>query len=793
MIWSNYLKMGVRNIRKNMVTSSINILGLSVAISVAIATFIFVDFQYNMDRFHEKGDRIYQIASYDQESKSKSIWGKSPFLLGPSLVSDLSQVENYSRIKLGAAVIQREEALFNETLYYVDNDFFQMFDFEIAQGDRNALSNGEPIVIISSEFSKKYFGDERALGEELTIYLDNNKVQRFQVGAVLEEYPYNAYLKGDVYLPISTYENLDKSIKNDWSNNTNATFVLLKDGVEISSLDAYFGKYVELQNGTGDGWKIKEFRPVALYDLSTQAYLIKGALGVKSHPGAVISLMVLSLLLLLMACFNFMNISIAEASKRLKEIALRKAMGGLRHQVVKQFLVENMVKCMFSVAVGAILAYFLVLPGFNALVSYFDIQFRTNSPLSMTLFFVVILIVVGFLSGAYPAFYISKFQPVQILRGAVKFGGNSLFSKILLSLQLFITFQTVVACFVFVDQSKSLVSMDWGYDSSGVLSIQVNNSSEYEQLRNELMEHPKVVSVSGSNAHLGRRSISGYLDHLDKKFSIRSFGVSGDYGETMSLNITEGRFITDQQQDQETAVVVNETFAKRMGWLSSVGKTFSFGGVLRTVVGVVGDFRHGDFHSPIDPMIFYGIHDAETRYLSIRTTGNETDLREVDEYLKTTWRKVSSITPYRRVFQEDVFREFYEANDSNITITLFTSIVAIILGSLGIYGLLSFHVQRRLKEFGVRKVLGALPRTLIYLSLKTYLFIALAMFAIAAPLGFLGMNFFMKTIYHGTTESSIIPFFLALVLVLLSLGVAVLGQVSKAINVNPSSILSNEV
>ncbi len=791
LLFKNYLKLGIRNIRKNLVTSSINIFGLAIAIAFAITTFIFVDMQLNMDKFHSKGDRIYQITNFMDQDGEDRRWGDSPLLLGPKIAADHPTVESFARIEYTSANVKAGADVFDELVTFVDPTFLEMFDYPMIYGNQQVLYDKNKMVL-SKEMAIKYFRNDDPIGKELSIKFSNGTIKRFTVGAVLDEFPYNAGLRESLCIPIENFFDVTDEQNYDWSYLTDATFILMKEGESITSIADSYPEYIELQHGSNPEWNIKSFDPMPLYELSLRSWEMVGSVSGGGHPGGRIALMVISAFLLGMACFNFMNISVVSATKRLKEIALRKVMGGIKKQIVNQFLIENTLQCLFALVFGTLVAYFLLIPGFDYLVPQMELEMRSSEPESMVIFFVALLLGVGLISGAYPAFYISRFEPIAIFRGNQKFGSKNLFSKIMLGLQFFLAVITIVGSFIISDQFMYLSDKDWGYDPTGSFSVYVNGQEQNEQMRNEMISNPMVQTYAASNYLIGRGIPLRSLEYDNRQIRVRLIGVSEDYFETFQLRLKDGRFLTDQALDQQSGVVVNEKFVREMGWEEDpINKTFVYDSVRRTVVGVIHDFHYYDFYSDIDPLIIHGLGESRVRYFSMRTNGE--DVFELEQDAKTAWQKVAPNDPFDRVFQEDAFDNFYADNSTNITIMMVITGIAILLACLGLYGLLSFNVQGKLKEFSVRKVLGATPKTLAKVASKQYSIIILISFILGAPLGVLSMQQLIDSIFSENQKGlSAGPFIISIALILITMIITVTGQVRKAIKINPAEVLRNE-
>lgn len=787
-LYRNYLKLGFRNINRNLVTSSINIFGLAIAIGVAITIFIFIDIQVNMNHFHTKSDRIYQLVNTIKQEGEDELWSHTPIPLAPKLVSDLPFVEASARIEYTSAIVRQNKEAFHEWIAFTDPSYMEIFDFPLIYGNKQVLYEKNQIVI-SHDMAIKYFGDEDPMGQEIFIEFSNDTKKRFLIGAVMDKFLYNDNLRHHFYIPISNFFDSRLQDQYDWSYLTDATFVLLKEGQDVQQLKNSYNEWIALQHGSNPEWLIQDFEAISLNELALRSYAIVGGIGHDNHPAARIPFILIALSLLGMACFNFMNMAVTSAAKRLKEIGLRKVMGGTRKQIIGQFLVENTLQCFFSLIVGTMLAYFLIVPGFDSIIPL-DLQFRAFSPLHMVAFFVILLLIVGLLSGAYPALYISRFDPVVILKGNQKFGTGNTFSKVFLGFQLFLAVMMIVGSIIATDQFYHFTQKDWGYNPSSTLVISVSDNQQYEQLRNTLSDHPDVEFVAASKGHIGISHPKKSVEFLDRKVGARVFGVTQDYFDVLKLRLKEGRFITNRALDQESSVVVNEKFVAQMGWENPINQVVTIDSVRLTVVGILQDFHYDQFFMPINPALIYGAGDISVNYMSVRTKSGKTI--EVDDYLKKAWLEIAPNDPYQRYFQEGVFDQFYENMDANMILSIIMSSVALLLSCLGLYALLSFNVQKKLKEFGIRKVLGATPQAIMKVAGKQYAWIIGMAFFVGAPLGFLGILSTINDLFPDPKEITYLPILLSILIISTTLIITIVGQVRKATKVNPASILRTD-
>lgn len=788
-MYRNYIKVGFRNLTKNWLISGINISGLALAIGCAITTFIFVDSQSNLDSFHKNKGNIYQVINQIQTKDELQLWGDSPLLMGPEIQSNNSSVKNIVRIEYDRGSMRYKDRVFSESVVFVDPAFTSTFDYPIAAGNPYCLKKKEEVVI-SHSMAEKYFGDLSPIGETISIKFSNGIIQSYFIGAVFEKYPTNASFSFNILIPIQNFFDLKFQDHYDLSKFTDATFVEMHDGHHPDELAETMADIRINQNKTQTKWPIHGFEFVKLPALGQRSFEISDPIAGGSHPAGQVALSVISILLLTMACFNYMNISLAAGTKRLKEIALRKVMGGVRTSIISQFLIENVILCVIALLVGTALSYYIFLPGFNSMIPL-HIPFQFSSFSTALIFFGSILLVLGLISGAYPAFYISRFEPVTILKGQQKLGTKSILSKLLLGLQFVLAFSTIVACFVFTDNALYMKSQDWGYDPNNILSIRINDVAQFNSLRDATLKDTHVEHIAGSRAHVTRTDPTTSIESLGNQIQTKIYTVGSDYLQAMNIRLIDGRLFEKEESNDQLNTVISAKFAKKMGWVNPLEHSFTYDSTKYQVIGVVEDFHYNGFYSEVLPIFFVLDNDASKfRYFTAQVTPGH--MLEVSESLEHAWREATPNDPYDVFYQEDALRGFYEENHANIVIITFISGFAIILACLGLFGLLTFNLSRRMKEFSVRKVLGAKGSHIVKLANEDYVWVLLISFLIGAPFGYFGIAQLIESIYPDPPETSIFPFILAITIMVVTVAITVSGQILKAIRVNPADTLRNE-
>ncbi|MEQ9591965.1 MAG: ABC transporter permease [Cyclobacteriaceae bacterium] len=788
---TSYFKLGFRNALRNRLTSSINLFGLALAIGVAITIFTFVDYFFNMDSFHVNQDRVYQITNMVKNTgdANNDNWSDSPLLLAPSLAADHAAVEAYCRVEFQSGSMRYNETVFDESIWFVDPDFSRMFSFPLLYGNPNALNDPKQIVI-TQPISEKYFGNTNPVGESFSIKFGNGTKEDFTVGAVFEDLPGNSSIRFDNLLSMQAFENLDLKDAEDWSYFTDATFIMIKEGNSITEVSSQMEQYKEIQNKANVEWPIQSFRFYALNGLSRNNNEIYQEIAQGAHPAGMITLSIISLMLLLLACFNYMNIAVATVTTRLKEIGIRKVIGGRRKEIIAQFLAENLVLCSAALILGLLLAHLFFMPGLSSLFPI-TVSLASANVLNLVIFFVILLLFIGLVSGSYPALYISSFQPVNILRGKEKFGQKSLFSKSLLTIQFVLAFTTIIACFVFIANSLNLQSKDWGYDHDQNYVVPVNNYESYIGMRDGISQNKEIVSFSGSVQSIGQGASRVSIDYENEKHPVMLFEVGFNYLETMNLRLKEGRFFDESiQSDKSESVVINTLFAEAMGWEDPIGKSFEYDSARRYVVGVVEKFHYYDFYATVDPVMFTIAPEENFKYLAMKVRAGS--MLATETKLKELWKDVAPDDPYTGYFQDEVFAGFHRDNTSNVTLLAFISVVTILLSCMGLFGLVSYNITRRMKEFSVRKVFGASINHIFKLMNRDYLWMIILSFSIGAPLGFFSISSLIAIIYPDPIPTSVTPFLVGVIIMIITVGVTVASQIGRIVRNNPAQTLRNE-
>ncbi|MTI38892.1 ABC transporter permease [Fulvivirga lutimaris] len=781
----NYFKTGMRNLIKDKVTSAISILGLALAVGSAITSYIFVTFFLNMDSFHTKRDNIYQVINVVNAQGQSQQWSDVPITMEASL-KEISGVDELARIEYGTGNMRYNELVFNEFIYFTDPEFLKIFDFPIESGNKEVL-NDKAQIFLSKRVATKYFGETDPIGKQISMKYEDGSIYNYFVGGVFQKFPNNASFAPSVLISIESYFDRNADVRNDWSYLTDGIFLTLSPNANAADIESYFPSMVKLQNDSQTEMQSKSFDLMSMEEVSKITHTLTGSVLGGGSPAGRILLSVIAVLLLILASANYVNISVSSSTKRLKEIAMRKVLGGTRNMVIKQFLIENVIICTIAMVIGVFISYFLFLPGFNSLLPIV-IPFSFTSVINMGLFFGALLLFVGLASGLYPAFYISKFQAITIFRGNQKFGQKSIFSRILLTLQFVIAFFTIVTSFVFTDVSMQLANADWGYDAEDVITVPINNDQIYTALHDKLIESPKITTVSGSFGHIGPYNRISVVKHAETDLQANIYMTDEHYLDVLDLNLLEGRFY-NTKGDANNAVV-SQRLVRKMKWTEPLKSHFYYDSVRYEVIGVVDDFSTDDYYHEALPVAFIPKFETGFNYLTIRTTDG--DKAEAMDYVKASWKEIAPDDPFDGIYQTKVMDSFYDENAANVILITAIAAITLFLACLGLYGLVTFNINRRMKEFSVRKVLGANLSTIVGLINRDYVWILSIAFIIGAPLGVINMSSMLKSIYPDAPSVTAYPIVIAIVIMVVAFAITVGGQIYKVSKNSPADNLRTE-
>jgi putative ABC transport system permease protein len=799
----NYLKSARRNILKNKGVNGINILGLSLGLASCLLILLFILDELSYDKFHQKADDIVRVvfkAEIGGEEISEAVVMPP---VGPTLEKEFPEVLNAARLrKMNNPTLTYENRNYSDFEFaYIDPEFLQIFDLNIVKGNStNPLENPNS-VIITQEEAKRYFGDENPIGKSLKF---DEWDKQFTVTAIIEEIPDNSHFEFDVFASMNGY---DYAKSTTWVNSDFHTYLLLKDGKQYAELESklpgIMDKYMGPQIRESIGIPYSEFKDNNRVGLFLQPltdihlnpdFVSSGDL----KPGLEIKYLYIfgavAIFMLFIACINFMNLATAAASKRAKEVGIRKVLGSDQKQLIKQFLTESILVTLIATLI-AILLVIIFLPTFNQLAGK-ALQIFDLLQFSILLTTLALIILVAFLAGGYPAFFLSSFKPVQVLKSRFTTSGKSNLRNALVIFQFIISAGLILATIIVYQQMAYIQNKDLGYDKEHVLVLRKAQllGDQREAFKNQILDNPKVKSVSNSSfipAGTTDVSMSGVL--MDGEYQRRMFiyNVDEAYIPTLGLELTAGRNFSKDFGNEEDKVIINETAAKSLGFhKDAIGKNFTQdtdeGGRKLTIVGIVKDFHFESLHRKIDPLILmYNPYGG----LIIRT--NKGDVSSLLSSMENEWQQFNNKEPFSYTFLDESFNKTYLREQKMGTILSIFTGLTIFVACMGLFGLVTFAAERRVREIGIRKVLGSSVPEIIGLLSKDFLKLIFVSFIIAFPLGFFLMEKWLQDFAYRIQISwwmFLLAAFLTTLIALITIGF----KSFKAASANPIESLRTE-
>jgi putative ABC transport system permease protein len=710
-MYKNYLLITFRGMAKNKLFIIINVFGMGVAIACSIVAFLAYKYDDTFDAVHKNRKNIYRVSAVREFESDVTRFGYTPLALADIVDNTFQDVNESTRFSHSSSNFKRENDLFAANLTYVDPGFFQMFTFNFVEGNPSSL-NDKTSVFISEDMAIRLFNTPKAAFGKTISQVYGTEVKETKIAGIFSEPPPNSsfYRKGgSAYMNFENYkdENIDTR-EDDWKKQS-TLFIQIDDPNRVAGVKQQLQQYIANNNRVREDFQLREF---GLDQLTTMAHRDRAG-DVRSWTwgapplSAITGAMVMAMLLLLIACFNLTNTAIAISSRRLKEIGIRKVMGSRRMQLVMQFIGETTFICFLSLLVAIGLADVL-LAGWNMMTSdNIHLSSRYNDVGGFLLFLVGVLIFTGIVAGSYPAFYISKFEPVNILKGKLKFGGTNYFTRILLGLQFTFSLIAIVNAIGFLQNARYQQKYDLGFDMRGSVIATVKNQGEYDTYRTSLLTNPKIVSVAGAGSGIFSNHVHEPVKHESRQVEVDIIDVGDNYIQTMDLKILEGRdFIKDSQTDQKESIIVTQKMAKLFGWEKPLGQEVIWKDSIKLyVIGVVKDVHtHGLWREMEPMMIRYVLPD---KYSQIVVSTKPEDVSSVNAFMNEQWNKIFPGRLYTGNMLVSQLNYVTELNFSLVYMYAFLGVIALLLSATGLFTLVSLNVIRRIKEIGVRKILGA--------------------------------------------------------------------------------------
>lgn len=732
----NYLNIAFRNLWRHKAFSFINIMGLTVGMTAFFLIFLYVQFELSYDSFHSKADRIYRIVS-DIKTPTETLRGSGPaWAVSPHIQEEFPEIESSIRVDNASLLVRRGNIKFQEdNSLFADAAFFNMFDFKLLKGNPRTALKEKFSIVLSQTAAKKYFGDADPIGQTVLLTDDNLSAA---VTGVMQDMPENSIIKADVLVSMTTLtREFNKGLDDQWGNYGNRSFLLLKPGTNAKALQLKFAAFLEKHNG--DEMKKLQMYPTLFLERLKDVYLRSTRDGSKTgNITNVYIFIIVAVFILLIACFNFVNLTTARSAERAKEVGIRKVVGAAKAQLARQFIGESIILCLIAFMLSVILSAIL-LSSFNQLSGKIISDSIFSHPQYLFILFLT-SVGIGIFAGIYPALILSSYQPVTVLKGRFATGTKGVFlRKGLVVAQFTISIALIISTIVVYNQMNYMRSHDLGFNKDQKLIIDTHGDSAKNAFKQAVAGLPNVLSTAMAGSVPGGGNPGAYskIENIKGDMQIANldlYFVDYDYIPQYQMKMLAGRaFSRDFGTDTTQAMIVNEAAMKMFGYSSPqqiVGKKFDQWGRNGMVIGVLKDFHFRSLQEVIQP-------------LSMRIEPNGCDLVSINissknvaattASIENKWKAFIPQRPFSFYFLDELFDKQYRSEDQFGKLFLNFAILAIFISCLGLLGLASYSTIQRTKEIGVRKVMGASVVNIVNLLSKDFLTLVIISFAIAAP------------------------------------------------------------
>ncbi len=729
----NFIKIAYRNLLMYRGYSFINISGLALGVACFILIILFIQDEWSYDRYHKNANRVYRIESIDTLDLKAVGNARMQAPIAPALMKDFPEVLATVRLwpKRNVLINTGDKKFYEDRLFYADPSIFDIFTFPLIKGDPQVALATPNSIVITETVAEKYFGDEDPIGKVVTI---DNKME-YHVTGVLNDIHRNSHFRFEFLIPFSNAVHLFGNAVNEW-NRVSAFYIylLLQPNYSPIALEKKLSDFNKRYMAQKQAFYLKPLTSIHLHSH------LPSELEPNSDIRYIYIFSAVALLILLIACINFMNLATAQSTRRAKEVGMRKVVGAYRWQLIGQLLSEAILLSFIALLLAVLLVE-LFLPTFNDMV---DKNLTVDySNILVLLGFGGVALFVGMLAGSYPAFFLSAFRPVYILKRATSTGSKSaMLRKGLVVFQFAISVALIASTLIIYNQMNYIRKKNPGFKKEQLLVITLNDpalQSKSELVKRELLQIPGVIAVTTSRGRPGKEGMATEfkVEGLEKPMWMNALGIDYDFVETYEMKMAVGRnFSEDFVTDREAAFLVNETAVTAFRWTDPIRKKLEWFGVAGEVIGVIRDFHFKSLHEKVEPLILYVESKPSELTLRIHTD----DIASTLASLKKKWDQLSPAYPFNYFFLDEDFDRLYRAEDKLGKIFGYFTILAIFIASLGLFGLAAFTTAQRTKEVGIHKVMGASAARIVLLITKDFAVLVFIAISLGTPIAYYGMN-----------------------------------------------------
>ena len=782
----NYLKIALRNIKRHKGYSLINIAGLAIGMACCILIGLWVLDELSYDRFHENASAICRVES-NQDFSGRILhiyW--TPHPLGPALKDEIPEIKDSTRAQnLSTQLLRYRDKAFEEySVWSVDPSFLKMFTFPLIQGNHENALSGTSSLVMTERLAVKFFGDENPIGKVINLA----QAADFTVTGVLKDILRNSSLQFDALIPYKYLDSIGRTDDN-FTNNQTYTWVQLHSGATPEEVSAKISGFI--QTKAPHNLMVLELLPLTKVHLYTYS-------GYEKNPAvqSVYLFSIIAIFILIIGCVNFMNLSTARSANRAKEVGLRKVVGALRSQLIRQFYSESLLYAFIALSL-ALTAVSVALPAFGSLAGK-DMSWNAASAGVLILGLAGIALLTGLVSGSYPSLFLTSFQPVNTLKGKLRSGsGNNNFRRTLVVVQFFLSAALIIGTGIVSRQMTFIKNRNLGWNKEQVMAIPIRSYSRpsLDTLKAELASTPGIISttVASQKPSFTSWSSSGF-DWEGKdpslKVDVTYMGADDGYVDTMGMTIIKGRNLSKKfPTDKKESFLINEELARLMGHENPLGKSFFFWGQKGKIVGVIKDFHFQPLRRKIEPLVIKWAESRWTNFLFLRIAPEGT--AETIRTVQGTWERVLSNIPFSYQFLDEDFDRMYRSEERTGTLLKIFTAMAILVCCLGLFGLASHAAEQRTKEIGIRKVLGASVPGIVALMCREFLVLIGLANLIAWPVAYFAVKGWLNNFAYRTS----VPAFIFFGALIISLAIGLMTVIYKAIwaaSANPVDSLRYE-
>lgn len=760
-MFKNYFKTALRNLLRNKIYSVINILGLSIGLACSMLIILYVKDEVSYDRFQKNLNTIYRVGakSFTVEGTVEGTSGTTGYLQGPRFTANIPEIKAFVRVQSDRKDMRTGTDIKSQEIHLVDSNFFSVFSFPLLSGNPKTALLSPDAIVISEDVAMKQFGTREVLGKTIMMKGGEEPFKPYTVTGVAKRCPQNSSLKFSALMPIRVSAQ-DEANDDSWFNSFLNTFVLLDAGADPRQVEAKMKKVYTMDAGEAMKKMVEKYGPFGTVDYTLQSlpdlhlskdYRADNGLTDGSNPVYSYILSGIALFILLIACINFINLTIARSLKRAKEIGIRKVVGGDRKQLMMQFMGESFILSFAAFALALILVQ-LSLSVFNDLsnkvlaLSYlFDVKLVAG--------YITLFLFTGLLAGFYPSLVLSGYNPVKVLYSRFTLGGKNYLQKGLVILQFTLASFLIIGTFTIYSQFNYLTNEKLGYDDTNLVTVGHNRIlyEQTEHLRSELMKNPAITDVAFKNG--GEWGTTARINgETNIHFAYET--IDEHYIPQLKIPVIKGRnFSKDFPADSARSVLVNEAFVKEAGWKDPIGQVvdFWYKGVKYAVIGVVKDYHYKSLTEKIGSQLFTMKPDNGygRTFIKIRPNSETAALHNIEKVFRQTF----PFSPYAYEFKDVENRKNYEAEAKWKQIILLSAILTIFISCIGLFGLSVLSAEKRTKEIGIRKVLGASVASVVTILSKDFLKLVLISLVLAMPVAWYAGNKWLENYPYRITIS----------------------------------------